>query len=158
MTANATDPGAFEKSINNSRVSDLMKLKDRELAKDLQNRRRRQGFSKQLNYPHTLPGKRFVKFGGEVGSMSGSLLGAGAGVILVDNINALQDPATLAALNVIFGAGFRYVGQQAGEKVAKDIVKASRVVKEKVTPEYFDGFGRDNPFGPGTLSDPLLEL
>ena len=92
------------------------------------------------------------------GSMGGGFLGAGFGVILVDNAQALQDPTTLAALNAIFGAGFRYAGQQAGERVAKDIVKASRVVKEKVTPEYFDGFGQDNPFGPGTPSDPLLEL
>ena len=158
MTANVTDSDDFEQSINNSRVAQLMKMKDQELASEAKNRRRRQEFGKKLNYPHTLAEKRFVQFGGDLGSMGGGVMGAGAGVFLVGNINALQDPATLAALNTIFGAGGRYYGHQVGTKVAEDIVKASRVVKEKVTPEYFDGFGQDNPFGPGTPSDPLLEL
>ena len=59
--ANVTDSDAFENSINNSRVADLMKQRDLALAKEAQNRRRRQEFNKELNYPHTLSEKRFVK-------------------------------------------------------------------------------------------------
>ena len=87
-----------------------------------------------------------MQFGGDLGSMGGGVMGAGAGVILVGNVHALQDPALLALLNTIFTGGGRYVGHEAGKRVAEDIVKATRIVKEKVTPEFFDGFGQDNPF------------
>ena len=99
MATNVTDSEAFENSVNNSRVAHLMKQRDLVLAKEAQNRRRRQEFHKDLNYPHTLAEERFVRFGGDLGSIGGSLVGAGAGVILVDNVQALQDPTTLAALN-----------------------------------------------------------
>ena len=62
--------------------------------------------------------------------MGGNLVGAGAVVLLTDNVNALQDPVTVAALQGIFGAGFKYAGHQAGSRVAR------RVIQESVTPEY----------------------
>ena len=77
-----------------------------------------------------------MKFGGHLGMMGGNLVGAGAVVLLTDNVNALHDPVTIAALQGIFGTGFKYAGHQAGEKVASDLVKAKRVVQESVTPEF----------------------
>ena len=139
-SSNVTDSDEFENSINNSRVADLMKQRDLALAKEAQNRRRRQEFNKELNYPHTLAEKRFVKFGGELGGIGGGLTGAAVSVVLVDNVEALQDPIALSALQTNFGAGFRYAGQKTGEKVASDIVKAKRVIQEKVTPEFYEGY------------------
>ena len=55
-----------------------MKLKDQELALEAKNRRRRQEFGKKLNYPDTLAEKRFVQFGGDLGSMGGGVAGRGA--------------------------------------------------------------------------------
>ena len=91
-----------------------------------------------MNYPHTLAEKRFVKFGGEIGMVGGNLAGAGAVVLLTDNVQALQDPVAMAALQGIFGTGFKFAGQKTGEKLASDLVKASRVVKERATPEYYE--------------------
>ena len=93
--------------------------------------------TKTKKYPNTLSEKRFVKFGGELGGIGGGLTGAAVSVVLVDNVEALQDPIAVSALQSIFGAGFRYAGQKTGEKVASDIVKATRVVQEKVTPEFY---------------------
>ena len=57
-------------------------------------------------------------------------------VVLTDNVQALQDPVAMAALQGIFGTGFKYVGHQAGSRVASDLVQAKRVIQESVTPEY----------------------
>ena len=136
MATNVTDSEAFENSVNNSRVADLVKQRELALAQEATSRRRRQQFHTELNYPHTLAEKRFLKLGGQFGMMGGNMVGAGAVVLLTDNVQALQDPVAMAALQGIFGTGFKYVGQQTGEKLAADLVKAKRVVQESVTPEY----------------------
>ena len=77
-----------------------------------------------------------MKFGGHLGMMGGNLVGAGAVVVLTDNVQALQDPVAMAALQGIFGTGFKYAGHLAGSRIASDLVKAKRVLQESVTPEY----------------------
>ena len=54
MATNVTDSEAFENAVNNSRVVDLMKQRDLELAQEAASRRGRQKFHADLNYPHTI--------------------------------------------------------------------------------------------------------
>ena len=87
--------------------------------------------------------------------IGGNLAGAGMGVLLVDNIQALQDPVALAAVNAIFGGTFRYAGQKTGEKLASDLVKASRVVKEKVTPGFHESSRSPGDYGAFPVLDQM---
>ena len=109
VATNVTDSEAFENAVNNSRVVDLMKQRELELAQEAASRRRRQKFHADLNYPHTIEEKRFVKFGGHVGMMGGNMGGAGAVVLLTDNVHL--DPVAMAALQGIFRDWFQICWQ-----------------------------------------------